>query len=522
MRILEWSANKFDLRSAVRSAGPDPEVRLSPFRPRIPVPSPSREPAIPPHPGAGGTKRRFIPGLRWWIITLIFAAAVLNYVDRQTLSALAPTIQADLGMDDRDYANVVNIFLVAYTIAYLVSGRITDRLGTRAGMAVFVAWWSLANMITAGAQGIRSMAFCRFALGLGEAGVWPAASKAVSEWFPPRQRALAIGFYTMGATIGATLAPYLVIPLATFPWAEKLPFVTSLFSHGTGWRVAFVVTGAAGLVWLVPWLLLYRQPRENRFLSPDELRLIEETSPADAAREAGSPWSWGRVFTYKGTWLLLLGRLITDPVWYFYQFWFAKYLSSDRHLDQDQLKVTWVVYAAAGAGSLLGGWLSGRLVARGMAPVRSRMRVMFGCACLMPVSPFISQVTGLDFAMTLAACSVIASLAWLINISSLVVDLVPKHSLGTVFSVVATGSTLGGIVMNMIVATMVTGPSTKPAGFLDQSVKAVFGPLLDQVQGHGYGQWFLIMAFLHPAAWLLLWLGRIHRPSPHPAAPARS
>lgn len=478
------------------------------------MPSISPEPAITSHPDAGSKKRLIIPGLRWWIITLLFGAAVLNYVDRQTLSALAPTIQSDLGMDDRDYANVVNIFLIAYTIAYLISGRITDKMGTRAGMVLFVAWWSVANIITAGAQGIRSLGFCRFALGLGEAGVWPAASKVVSEWFPARQRALAIGFYTMGATIGATLAPYIVIPLATYPYAEKLPFITNIFSHGTGWRVAFIITGAAGLVWLIPWLVIYRLPRENRFLCADELKLIEETSPADAAKETGNPWSWKQVFAFRGTWLLLLGRLITDPVWYFYQFWFAKYLSSDRHLDQEQLKITWIVYAAAGVGSLLGGWLSGRLVIRGIAPARSRMWVMLGCACLMPISPFISQVVGLDLSMTLAACAVIASLAWLINISSLVVDLVPKHSLGTVFSVVATGSTIGGIVMNMIVATMVTGPSSKPAGFLDQAVKSVFGGLLEQVQDHGYGQWFLIMAFLHPAAWLLLWLGRIHKPFP--------
>lgn len=454
-----------------------------------------------------------IPGLRWWIIALLFGAAVLNYVDRQTLSALAPTIQGDLGLGERDYANVVNIFLVAYTIAYLVSGRITDLMGTRAGMVLFVAWWSLANMVTAGVQGMRSLSICRFALGLGEAGVWPAASKAVSEWFPARQRALAIGFYTMGATVGATVAPYIVIPLATFSYPEKLPAIAGFFGQGVGWRVAFLVTGAAGLVWLVPWLFFYRQPRENRFLGAAELALIEEPVAGDASANAGKPWSWGRVFRFRGTWYLLLGRLITDPVWYFYQFWFAKYLSSDRHLNQEQLKITWIVYAAAGAGSLLGGWLSGRLVARGMAPARSRMWVMFGCACLMPLSPLISQTTGLHFAMALAACTVVASLAWLINISSLVVDLVPKHSLGTVFSVVATGSTIGGIVMNMIVATMVSGPSNKPAGFLDQTVSSVFGGLLDRVQGHGYGQWFLAMAFLHPVAWLLLWLARIHLPA---------
>lgn len=465
-------------------------------------------------PDASGKKRFIIPGLRWWVVSLLFGAAVLNYVDRQTLSILAPTIQADLGMDDHDYANVVNIFLVAYTFAYLVSGRITDRMGTRAGMVLFVAWWSIANAVTASVQGMRSMSICRFALGLGEAGVWPAASKAVSEWFPARQRALAIGFYTMGATIGATLAPYIVIPLATFPYAEKLPAAANFIGHGVGWRMAFIVTGVAGLFWLIPWLFIYRQPRANRFIGAEELALIEETTEGEAARESGAPWSWKRVFTFRGTWLLLLGRLITDPVWYFYQFWFAKYLTSDRHLTQEQLKITWIIYAAAGVGSLVGGWLSGRLVSRGMAPARSRMWVMLGCACLMPLSPFISQITGLHLSMTLTACTVIASLAWLINISSLVVDLVPKHSLGTVFSVVATGSTIGGIVMNMIVAAMISGPSTKPAGFLDEAVKSVFGGLIEQVQGHGYGQWFLIMAFLHPAAWLLLWLGRIHLISP--------
>lgn len=453
-----------------------------------------------------------IRGLRWWIIVLLFGAAVLNYVDRQTLSALAPTIQQDLGMDDKDYANVVNIFLVAYTIAYLVSGRITDLMGTRRGMILFVTWWSIANIITAAAQGVRSMGAYRFLLGLGEAGVWPAASKAVSEWFPARERALAIGFYTMGATIGATLAPYIVIPLATFPYAEKMEWVTRILTHGTGWRVAFIVTGAAGLFWLIPWLLLYRHPRENRFLSDKERALIEEKTPAEEAAEGGTAWSWAKVFSYRGTWLLLLGRLITDPVWYFYQFWFAKYLSTDRQLDQEQLKITWIVYAAAGVGSILGGWLSGRLVKRSGQPAKARMTVMLISALIMPVSPFIASATGLDMSMTLAACAVIASLAWLINISSLVVDLVPKHSLGTVFSVVATGSTIGGIIMNMIVATMVSGPSTKPAGFLDKAVQTVFGGLLEQVQGHGYGQWFLIMAFLHPVAWLLLWFGRIHRP----------
>ena len=455
---------------------------------------------------------RKITCLRWWIATLLVGAAVLNYVDRQTLSALAPTIQADLGMDDRAYANVVNLFLVAYTIAYLVSGRIADRMGTRASMVLFVAWWSVANMLTAAAQGVRSLGGLRFLLGLGEAGVWPAASKAVSEWFPARERALAIGLYTMGATLGATLAPYLVIPLATHAWGETQPALAHALGHGTGWRLAFLLTGAVGLLWLVPWLWFFRAPRESRLLSTAELQLLEQSAAAENPTKAEEkPWTWTQVFTFRGTWLLLAGRLITDPVWYFYQFWFPKYLSADRHLSQDQLKITWIVYAAAGVGSLLGGWVSGQLIKRGTAPAASRLWVMLVCAGIMPLSPFIAHASGLGLAITLTVCTVIAALAWLINLSSIVVDIVPKHSLGTVFSVVATGSTIGGIIMNMIVAAMVSGPSLKPAGFLDQAIKAVAGGVLELVQGRGYAQWFLIMALLHPLAWLMLYLGGVHR-----------
>jgi ACS family hexuronate transporter-like MFS transporter len=453
-----------------------------------------------------------IPYLRWWIATLLVGAAVLNYVDRQTLSALAPTIQSDLKMDDRAYANVVNLFLVAYTIAYLISGRIADLMGTRASMVLFVVWWSVANMLTAAAQGVQSLGVFRFLLGLGEAGVWPAASKAVSEWFPAKERALAIGLYTMGATLGATLAPYLVIPLATHAWGETLPGVAGFLGQGAGWRIAFILTGAAGLIWLVPWLWMYRAPKDSKHITSGELEMLEKSSVAESPVGASEkPWTWLQVFTFRGTWLLLVGRLITDPVWYFYQFWFPKYLSADRHLSQDQLKITWIVYAAAGVGSLLGGWLSGQLIKRGTAPAASRLWVMLGCAVIMPLSPFIAKVAGLNLAITLTVCTVIAALAWLINLSSIVVDIVPKHSLGTVFSVVATGSTIGGIIMNMIVATMVSGPSTKPAGFLDQAIKSIAGGLLELVQGHGYAQWFWIMAVLHPIAWVMLYFCGVHK-----------
>ena len=452
-----------------------------------------------------------IKGMRWWIVVLVFLAAVLNYVDRQTLSVLASMIQKDLELSEYDYANLLNIFLVAYTIAYLVSGKLVDRIGSRNSTLLFVLWWSMSNVVTAWAQGMKSMSVMRFSLGLGEAGIWPAASKIVSEWFPSRERALAIGFYTMGATIGATIAPLIVIPLANYDYANQLPSVNSLFGHGTGWRMAFLITGLVGVLWVIPWLLLYRKPRESKFLSAEELALIEDGGKDNV--EANEPaWTWGRVLTFKPLWLLLFARLLTDPVWYFYQFWFPKYLETGRGLTQSELTITWIVYAAAGVGSLAGGWFSGQLINRGMSPVKARLAVMLGCACLMPVSPLIASATGVSLSMTFTAVAVFAALSWLINISALIVDVSPKHSLGTIFSVVAAGSTIGGIIMNMIVAAMVSGPSTKAAGFLDIGFQKLMGPLLEMVTGKGYSPWFLAMAFLHPLALLFLWLGGINRP----------
>jgi ACS family hexuronate transporter-like MFS transporter len=449
-----------------------------------------------------------IPHFRWFIITLVFLAAALNYVDRQALSSLAPSIQRDLAMDDRDYANIVNLFLVAYTIAYVISGRIVDRVGTRTSMVIFLVWWSVANMLTAAASGVRSLGGYRFLLGLGEAGLWPAASKVVAEWFPARERALGIALYTMGATVGATVAPYIVIPLATYPYHANLPFLEELVGPGVGWRMAFIITGALGLVWLLPWLLFYRLPRESKLVTVSELAILQKSASEEKARETilnDTPWTWRQIFTNKIVWLLLLGRLITDPVWYFYQFWFAKYLHTVRQIPQEQLTITWVVYAAAGAGSLLGGWLSGLLVRRGIAPAKSRLWVMLGSGSIMPVSVMIPWVDGIDATMILTVVVVLAALAWMINLGSIVVDVTPRASLGTVFGVVAAGSTIGGIMMNTLVSIMVSGPITRPTGFLDQTVNVVLGPLLEIVRDIGYGPWFFVMACLHPIALVILW-----------------
>ncbi len=401
--------------------------------------------------------------LRWYVIALIFGASVLNYVDRQALSILAPTIQADLRLSNEDYATVLNLFLAAYTVASLVSGRIVDRLGVRASLALFVAWWSVANILTAFARSAASLGICRFLLGLGEAGNWTAAPKAVSEWFPARERGLAIGIYTLGATLGATIAPILIVGLASW--------------HS--WQAAFVVTGAAGLVWLIPWLALYRRPGEHPLITDAERDLIAAGSNAEGGEAAGDGWGrWWQAFGRREIWLLILARMFTDPVWYFFQFWFAKYLHDARGLSQQQLQVSFVIFLAADVGVLAGGWLSGLLIKRGATPAASRLRIMLGCAALVPLAALIPHAGGLWVALGLGMVAVLAHLAWLINLSALVVDIVPKRTLGFAFGVVATGSALGGMMMNKAVGALVTGVSYDPA--------------------------FHFMLLLHPLAWILL------------------
>ncbi len=433
------------------------------------MPDASSAPASSPSRFAGLKK---IPHLRWWIVSMIFLASVLNYLDRQTLSILAPTIIQELGLSNEDYASVLNLFLVAYTIAYLFSGKLVDKFGVRFCFALFVGWWSIANIFTAFARSFASLGIFRFLLGLGEAGNYTAAPKAVAEWFPPKERGIAIGIYTLGATIGATIAPVVIVGVASW--------------HS--WQAAFVVTGVAGLIWLVPWLWLYRGVQEHPRLSGTERSHILGGIAEEKAAGVEESWgSWWRLFTRKEFWCLTLGRMLTDPIWYFFQFWFAKYLYDERGLSQVSLSVTWVIFLAADVGALSGGWLSGQLIKRGQLPANSRLWVMLACAAVVPLAAFIPQIDALWLVLALGMCAVLAHMAWLINLSSLVVDVVPRSSLGMTFGIVAAGSSLGGILMNKGVGMIVTTHSFSPA--------------------------FYLMAVLHPLAWLLLWQIRRRRSS---------
>jgi ACS family hexuronate transporter-like MFS transporter len=415
------------------------------------------------HPGVDHT-RRGIPNLRWWIVGLLFLSSVINYVDRQTLSVLARTIQNDLGLSDIDYARIVQGFLLTYTIAYLVSGRITDWLGTRVSMTAFIIWWSLANIGTAFASSLLTLGLWRMLLGVGEPGNWTVGPKALSEWFPPRERGLAYGMFTMGATVGATLAPPLIAWLAL----------------SYSWRGAFVITGVLGLLWVVPWVWLYRPPSVHPRLTDAE-RAIVPVVLAKSNTAPGAEWAlWRTLITQRDTWLLLGSRVLTDPVWYFYLFWFPKYLTDARGLSLIEVgRIAWVVYLAADVGALLGGWLSGRLIDRGHAPIAARKMVLRFAAITILVGPLVAFAPSIPLVLVCAAGVALSQLAWQVTIGALIVDRYPPASVATAFGIVAAGSGFGGMVSTGVVGYLVTHYSYVPV--------------------------FVGMAALHPLALALVW-----------------
>lgn len=387
---------------------------------------------------------------RWVIAALLFASTVINYMDRQNLSILARTIQNDLHISDIQYSYVVQAFLLAYTLTYIAAGRITDWLGTRVSMAVFVAWWSISDMLTSLSRSAFSLGAFRFLLGVGEPGNYTAAPKAVSEYFPAKERGLVIGIYTAGATLGATLAPPLVA------------FLGGRF----GWRYAFVCTGSLGLIWLIPWLLIYRTPREA------------VARPEDISPGAGAD-VWSEILRRRETWLLMVSRLLTDPVWYFLLFWFPKYLNDSRHLTLAQTgQIAWIVYFAADLGCISSGYFSGLLIRRGLSPPTSRVRMMALSAILLPLSPLVAFSPTPLMAVLIAAIAAFGHLSWQTSLSTLLVDIYPKRLLGTAFGLVAAGSGLGGMLSTNLVGRVVTNFSYTPI--------------------------FIAMGFLHPLAWLLI------------------
>jgi MFS transporter, ACS family, hexuronate transporter len=305
---------------------------------------------------------RTIPALRWWICALLFASTVINYIDRQSLSLLAPFLQSQYKWTNTDYANIVIAFRIAYSIGQTLFGRLIDRVGTRRGLSLTVAFYSLVSIVSPIAQGLKSFAGIRFLLGAGESANWPAATKAVSEWFPKQERGLATAFFDSGSSIGGAIAPYIILPIY-FRW---------------GWRPAFVVPGLLGIPWLILWRMFYHPPESHPCLAAAERAVIESGDNVSSlsSSETNRKLSWRGLLQLPQTWGTIIAKTFTDPVWFFVTDWFPIFLVAKGIALRNSLIAIWIPFIAADLGNFFGGAASGYLIKRGWPLGRARKAVV--------------------------------------------------------------------------------------------------------------------------------------------------
>jgi ACS family hexuronate transporter-like MFS transporter len=368
---------------------------------------------------------------RWVVCALVFLATTVNYIDRQVLGILAPDLQKEIGWSEVEYGNIVMAFQLAYAIGLLLSGRLLDRVGTKLGYASALFLWSLAAMAHAIVRTPVGFGAARFALGLGEAANFPAAIKAVAEWFPKRERAFATGLFNSGTNIGAVVAPLVVPPLAAL----------------YGWPAAFLVTGAIGLLWLLLWLPMYGAPETHPRVSPAELAFIRSDPPEEVAQVP-----WVRLLPHRQTWAFALGKLLTDPVWWFYLYWIPKFLNERHGITLLQMGPPLVaIYLIADVGSIAGGWLSSRLIKAGWSINAARKTTMLLCALLVTPIVFAVHVKDVWTAVAIVGLAAAAHQGFSANIFTTASDMFPRHAVGSVVGIGGMAGAVGG----MLIATVV-------------------------------------------------------------------
>jgi MFS transporter, ACS family, hexuronate transporter len=406
-----------------------------------------------------------IRNIRWYIAGLLFTSTVINYVDRQTLSIVAPVLTKELGLTPVEYSNILTAFLVAYTFMYLGSGYLVDRWGTRFSLSVFISWWSTANILHSLANSAFGLGFFRFLLGTGESGNFMAAAKAASEWYPPKERALVNGMVQAGAAVGAIIAA----PLVTW--------ITLAY----GWRFSFVVTGSVGFVWLAAWLFLYYTPEKHPRITEEEFRHVRPDATTQKA-QAGAKIGWKQILGYRETWGLLLSRFFSDPVWWFYLFWLPKFLVENRGFTLVEVgMLAWMPYLAADCGSILGGFASGKLIQRGWPVLRARAAIMLPFALMMPLGILVVYTTSKAGVLAVICMVTFSHMAWKTNLQTVTNDLYPTRVVGRVAGVVAFGNGVGGTLFTLF------------TGYI--------------VQNFSYDAIFYVMACMHPTALLIFrWL----------------
>jgi MFS transporter, ACS family, hexuronate transporter len=383
---------------------------------------------------------------RWTICGLLFLAATINYVDRQVIGILKPTLQAEFGWSEIDYGDIVFAFQLAYAIGFLFAGRIMDRLGTKKGFSLALIIWSLAAMATAEAtrfgpgvafvlggfglaysSSVAGFMFVRFLLGLGESGNFPAAIKTVAEWFPRRERAFATGLFNAGTNVGAVITPMAV------------PVITAAF----GWYWAFVITGFLGFGWLVFWWALYDRPERHPRVGAAELALIRSDPPESAVRVP-----WASLIGYRQTWAFAVAKFMTDPIWWLYLFWMPDFFSRNYGLSLLQLGPPLIIiYLVADVGSIGGGWLSSTLIHRGWSVNAARKTAMLICAIAVVPIVFAANVQSMWGAVALLSLATAAHQGWSANAFTLASDMFPRQAVGSVVGLGGFAGAVGGMMI---------------------------------------------------------------------------
>ncbi len=405
--------------------------------------------------------------LRWWIVGTIFLATTINYIDRQALSVAAPVMRKDLNLSNEQYSWIVSAFLLSYTIMQIISGRLIDVLGTKKGFSLAIIWWSIANMLHAFGKGMLSLGIFRFLLGIGEAGNYPAGMKAISEWFPKEERSKAVGILNMGPGLGAIIAPPLLAWLI-------LSF---------GWKMAFVVTGALGFLWLLLWRWIYYEPEEHPRISKKELRLIQGEKVVE---QKNKKLPWLHYFKYKEVWGLALARFISDGAFYFFVFWLPSWLADEKGFSLTEIGMfAWIPFLFSDIGSFIGGWTGEKLISKGFSLNASRKWVLWvGAILVVPVlgclyveSPYI--------AIALISISLFATQFKQSSLFTLPIDVFSKKDAASVWGITGSAGSFGAMLFTPII-----------------------GWLVDTIS---YSPVFMIVAFLHiiSALFIMIFIPRI-------------
>jgi ACS family hexuronate transporter-like MFS transporter len=391
---------------------------------------------------------RPVRGLRWWIVGMICLVTIINYIDRQTLSVLAGTIREQFGMNNASYARVVTFFLLGYTISQALSGKVLDRVGVRRGFMLFVGIWTVASVLHATARNVVQLALFRFILGIGEAGNWPGAAKAVAEWFPVRERAFGMSIFNGGSTVGAVVAPPIIVWVA-------LRF---------GWRYAFFIGAALSLVLMVLWYFFYQSPGVHPRLSEEERVHILSGQPPGDSVETGSRRAWLSLFRHRQVWAVVAGRFFSDPIWWFLIAWLPNYLKSERGFSLALIGLlAWVPFLFADLGNLTGGYLSSLLIRRGWTVDPARKIVLGLSALLVPLG-VLGVVTAASNAMVIASISLIAFAfqSWIVNIHTIPSDTFATQDVGSVFGIGGTAAGIASMLFTLLVGYVVDRWSYTP------------------------------------------------------------